>query len=289
MILIAGATGHLGGLIAHALLARGDPVRAMVRTGSRLDPQIAADADVVVADLKDPASLRRACTGVTAVITTATATDRHGADTIGSVDHHGVSNLVDAAESERVQRFVFISALGADPNHPMPLLAAKGQVERRLHESHLAWTIIQPNMFLDKLPVGVVGGPALGDGPVTLVGESTRRHSMIATRDVAAYAAAALGHDEAIGQTLIVGGPQALSMRDIVTAFEDELHRSIPIHTIPPGEQVPGMPAVVSELLAALESYDSPLDSRALANTYGISPTPVKDVVRAFVRDHTRP
>lgn len=283
MILVAGATGHLGGLISHSLLARGSRVRVLVREASYIDPRIGAAAEVVRADLKDPRSLRRACAGVTAVVTTATATDRQGDDTIQSVDHLGALNLVDAAELESVRRFVFISALGADPNHPMPLLRAKGAVERRLRDSPLAWTIIQPNMFLDKLPVGVIGGPALNDQPVTLVGEGKRRHSMVATRDVAAYAVAALDRDEAIGQTLILGGPKALSMRDIVTAFEEELGRSIPVQTVPPGQAIPGMPVVVSELLAALESYDSPLDSSAVANTYDISPTSVKDVVRAFV------
>jgi uncharacterized protein YbjT (DUF2867 family) len=255
MILVVGATGHLGGLIAHSLLARGILVRALVRHGSPLDPQVAAGAEVIHADLKDPASLRRACAGVNAVVTTATATDRQGDDTIASVDHRGALNLIAAAEMEGVRRFVFISALGADPHHPMPLLRAKGAVERRLRESELAWTIVQPNLFLDKLPVGVVGGPALGDQPVTLVGEGTRRHSMVATRDVAAYAVAALDRDQAAGQTLVVGGPQALSMRDIVKAFEHELGRSIPVQTVPPGQQVPGMPPVVTELLAALETY----------------------------------
>lgn len=288
MILVAGATGHLGGLINRSLLARGIRVRVLVREASSIDRTIGAAAQVIRGDLKDPASLRRACAGVTAVVTTATATDRQGDDTIESVDHHGVLNLVDAAEVEGVQRFVFISALGADPNHPMPLLRAKGAVERRLRDSHLAWTIIQPNMFLDKLPVGVIGGPALSDQPGTLVGEGKRRHSMVATRDVAAYAVAALQRDEAIGQTLILGGPQALSMRDIVTAFEKELGRSIPVQTVPPSRSIPGMPVVVNELLAALESYDSPLDSTALADMYGISPTSVEDVVHAFVSNSSR-
>ena len=285
MILVVGATGHLGGLITHALLDRGIPVRTMVRPGSSVDPRIAADTEVVTADLKDPASVRDACAGVSAVVTTATATDRQGDDTIESVDHRGAVNLVEAAEAQGVQRFVFISAMGADANHPMPLLRAKGSVEHRLRDSQLAWTIIQPNMFLDKLPVGVIGGPALAGLPVTLVEDGTRQHSMVATRDVAAYAVAALDHDEAVGQTLVVGGPQALSMGDIVKVFEGELGRPVPVHTVPPGHEVPGMPPVVSELLAALESYESPFDSSALADTYGISQTSVEEVVRSFMKD----
>ncbi|MDP8932213.1 MAG: hypothetical protein M3O70_27525, partial [Actinomycetota bacterium] len=52
---------------------------------------------------------------------------------------------------------MFVSALGASPGNPMPLLRAKGHTEQRLRDSGMAWhgmawTILQPNMFLDKLP-----------------------------------------------------------------------------------------------------------------------------------------
>src|SRR5680860_106538 len=283
MILIVGASGQLGGLIAHRLLDNAKAVRILVRSGSSYDALVTAGAEVVAGDLKDATSLRLACRRIDAVITTANATARGGEDTIESVDLVGNRNLVDAAAAEEVGRFVFVSALGASPEHPMPLLAAKGQTERRLRDSGMAWTVLQPNMFMDKLPMAVVGEPALAGRPVTLVGEGRRRHSLVAMRDAAAYAVAALEHPRAEGQTLVFGGPQPVSWRDVVAAFERELGRDLPVRTVPLGEPGPALPDWLSGLLTALETYDSPIDSGALAATYGVTPTPLQDFVRGVV------
>ncbi len=283
MILVVGATGDLGGLIAQTLLDHGRPVRILVRPGSAYGTLATAGAETVIGDLKDPASIMSACRGVDAVITTANAAGRGGDDTVESVDRVGNRNLVDAAAAEGVRHFVFVSSLGASPDHPMPLLRAKGHTEQRLRDSGMAWTILQPNMFLNKLPMAVVGGPALAGQPVTLVGEGRRLHSMVAMRDVAAYAVAALERKQAEGQTLVIGGPQPISWRDIIAAFAQELGRDIPERTVSPGQPVPGMPAFVPGLLTALETYDSPLDSSALATAYGITPTTLADFVHDFV------
>jgi NADH dehydrogenase len=45
------------------------------------------------------------------------------------------------------------------------------------------------------------------------------------------------------------------------------------------------MPDFLSDLLTALEAYDSPIDSSALASTYGVTPTRLGDFVRDFVAD----
>ena len=283
MILVVGATGQLGGLIAGRLLEQGQPVRILVRSGAASEELVTAGAEPVPGDLKDPASLRAACRGVDAVVTTANSTARGGDDTVESVDRLGNLSLVDAAVAEGVRRFVFVSSLGAGADHPVPLLRAKWQTEQRLRDSGMAWTVLQPNLFMDKLPTVVVGGPALAGQPVTLVGEGRRRHSMVAMGDVAAYAVAALGRRETAGRTLLIGGPEPVSWRDIVAAFERELGRDIPVHTVPLGQPVPGMPELITGLLAALETYDSPLDSSALAATYGVAPTSLAEFVHSFV------
>jgi len=283
MILVVGATGQLGGTIAHMLLERERPVRVLVRPGSDYSEVAAAGAEAVTGDLKDPASLVAACQGVDAVITTANATARSGDDTIESVDRVGNRSLVDAAAAAGVGRFVFISALGASPDHPMALLRAKGETEQHLRDTAMEWTVLQPNLFFDKLPMAVVGGPALAGQPVTLVGEGRRRHSMVAMRAAAAYAVAALDRDDAADQTLVIGGPQAVSWRDIVAEFAQALGTDVPVRTVAPGQPVPGMPDFLTGLLAALETYDSPIDSSALAAAYGIRPTTLAEFTRDVV------
>ena len=284
MILIVGATGQLGGLIAGRLLQRGEDVRVLVRPGSSPDDLIAAGAQPLTGDLKDPASLHAACGGVDTVLTTANATARTSPDTIESVDRHGNLNLIEAAEAASVRRFVFVSALGAIPGHPLPLLSAKGEAERRLQRTRMAWTVLQPNVFMDKLIPIVVGAPAVAGQPVTLVGTSDHRHSFVAMRDVAAYAVAALDHEESLGSVLVIGGPQPISWADVIASFEKELGRPLHVDTVSPEEASPSLPAFVIDLVTALDAYDSPLDMTGLQAAYAVEATPLADYVRTFLR-----
>ena len=283
MILIVGNTGDLGGQITDRLIAQGEQVRLLTRPDSAHTDRLSTVAERVTGDLKDPGSLVAACAGVDAVVTTANATARSAPDTIESVDLAGNLNLIEAAETAGVNRFLFVSALGAHPQHPMPLLHAKGLAEQRLRSSGMTWTVLQPNVFMDKLIPIVVGQPALSNRPVTLVGSGRRRHSFVAIRDVAAYAVAALNHPQAQRQTILVGGPEPLSWYDIAAAFEKELAQSVPVHTVPPEELATDLPEFIAQLLTALEGYDSPIDMTQAGSTFGIQPTPLADVVHAIV------
>lgn len=282
MILVVGATGQLGGLIARTLRDRGRPVRALVR-GAPGDAAMPAGTETVVGDLKDPESLAAACRGVSAVVTTANSVGRAGVDTVESVDRRGNHDLVEAAAAAGVRRFVFTSALGASPDSPVPLLQAKAETEQHLRASGMDWTILQPNLFMDTWVPAVVGGPALAGEPVPIVGQGRRRHSFVAARDVAAYAVAALDHSQAVGRVLVIGGPQALCWHDIVRTFEEALGRAVPTRSVPLGTSVPGLPEAASGVLTALETYDSPLDMVEQSRTFGVPPSTLGDFVREFV------
>jgi NADH dehydrogenase len=282
MILVVGATGQLGGLITRTLLDQGKRVRILVRGSSPYDHLVAAGAEPVTGDLKEAGSLPACCSGVESIVTTANSALRGGDDTVESVDLNGNRNLIDAATAAGVRQFVFISALGASPDSPVPFLRAKGEAEQRLHDSGTSWTALQPNAFMDVWFPAVVGGPALAGQPVTLVGEGRRRHSFVAMRDVAAYAVAALDQ-EAKDQTLSIGGPDPVSWWDVIAAFNQELGRELPVRSVQPGQAVPGLPDSMTQLLAAMETYDSPIDSSELARTYGVTPTSAADFVRGFL------
>src|SRR3954454_15187016 len=121
MILVVGATGMLGGMITRQLLAQGQPVRILVRSRSDYQPLVDAGATPVLGDLKDPASLARACSGVDTIITTANSGFRGGEDTVETVDLQGNRNLIDAARAAGVRQFIFVSTLLADPNSQVPI------------------------------------------------------------------------------------------------------------------------------------------------------------------------
>jgi NADH dehydrogenase len=285
MILVVGATGDLGQMITRLLVDTGQQVRALVRTSAAYDALSAGGVDAVMGDLKDPASLAAACDGMDAVVTTANSSARGGEDTVDSVDREGNRNLIDAAAGRGVERFLFVSALGADPTHPMPFLQAKGESEQALRRSGMSWIVVQPNMYMDKM-IPIVVGPAFAGEPVTLVGEGVRQHSFVAARDVASLAVAALARPESDGQTLVIAGPQPISWRDVIAAFERVLGRDIAVRTVQPGTPVPHFPEIVTQLLAGLDTYDSPIDSAQVVETFGLSPTTLDDFARELATTH---
>ncbi len=279
MILVVGATGRLGGRIARALLDGGEQVRALVREGSSFDDR---RAEIVRGDLKDADSLRKACAGIDAVVTTANAIALGGADTIESVDRDGNRNLIEAAKTEGVRHFVFVSVLGATADHSVPFIKAKGETEEALKASGMTWTILQPDPFMDIWLPNVVG-PALAGGPVTLVGEGRKRHSLVAMQDVVNYAVAGLTNNAAKNRTIQVGGAEPVSWRDVVATFECVLGRDIPVETVAIGEPIPGLPEFVAELMASLEFYESPLEMTEASATFDVVPTSLEDFARTLV------
>lgn len=280
MILIVGATGRLGGQIVQRLLADGRKVRVLVRPQSDYGSLVQAGAEPVVGDLKDPASLHAACEGIEAVVTTANAAGRGGEDTFQTVDDEGNHNLINAAVQAGVERFTFTSVLGSDPNSPAPLLRAKGITEERLRASGMTFTVTQADVHMDMLIPLVVDLPLSQGEPVRVVGEGRRKHSFVAQQDVAAFTVAALDHPAARNSTIVIGGPEPLSWRDIVGAVERELGRPIRLETIPVGQRLPGVPDFVTDLVTALEMYDTPLDMRETTSIYRVDPTSLTSWVR---------
>jgi uncharacterized protein YbjT (DUF2867 family) len=286
MILVVGATGAVGGAIARGLLARGRDVRILVRPGSDYHSLVEAGAEPVEGDLKLPASLVAACAGADTVITTATAGARGGADTPQTVDLEGNRHLIDAARGAAVRRFVFVSTIAADEDSPVPLLRAKAATEAHLRASGLPFTILAAAPLMDVLLPLVVGGPARAGRPATLVGAGRRRHSFVAGRDVAAFAVAAAGHPAALDRRLVIGGPEAVSLREVVATYERVLGRAVPVRTIAPGEPLPALPPVpglaemVGGMLAALETYDAPIPMTEAARTFGVRLTTLEEFVR---------
>ena len=286
MILVVGSTGLLGGIVTRELLERdgGESVRVLVRSQDDALPGHAGTVQRVRGDLKDPDSLLRACEDVDTVVTTANSVSRGGEDTVESVDRHGNRHLIEAAVRAGVRRFVFVSALGASPGSPVPFLAAKGETEELLRATDMNWTILEPDAFMDVWVPAVVGGPALRGDPVVLVGEGSRRHSMIAVRDVAAFTVACLDHPAAERETIPLGGPEAISWRDVVGHFSDALGRELEVRTVPLGEGVPGLPPPMQQLVTGLETYDSVLDMEVISATFGVRQTSLRDFVDHFVR-----
>ena len=279
MNLVVGSSGRLGGMVARKLVAHGKPVRVLVRQPTSVD-----GAESVTGDLKDRASLDRACRGVSTVITTATSAQRGGADNVDSVDLEGNRALIDAAGHAGIRQFVFVSAAFVDVNSSVPLFAAKARTESHLRESGLPWTIVAPHAFLDLWFELVIGSAIAADMPVSLVGGGRARHSWVAVDDVAEFATSVVDHPDAIGQRVVIGGPEAYSWRELAEMTSRILGKPVPVTSIEAGQPIATLPSpldgLIGKLAATLEQQDVIIDASEAARRYGVSLTPAESVIK---------
>ncbi len=235
MILVAGATGVLGSEIVRNLLARGEKVRAMTRKTSKpetVDRLRRAGAEIVVADLKEPASLAAACKGVDGVISSVTSvTTAQPGDSFEATDGKGTISLIDAARKAGVKKFVFVS-FNADYSPDAPLARAKRDVEKHLEKSGLDYTILHPSLFCETwLSPMMFADPVAGTARV--YGKGTEKIRYVAVADVAELAVQSLTRPFASKATIAFGGPEPISQRDAVKLFEDAFEKKFDVAEVP--------------------------------------------------------
>lgn len=224
MILVVGATGSLGRRVVKALRQQGRPVRALTRDTAHAADLAALGVEVVAGDLRDPASLERACRGVEKVLSAAHGFDGKDGNVPLAVDLKGNQDLVRAARASGVRLLVLASAVGARPDHPVDLFRCKHGAEEAVRQGGVPFAIVRATAFMEFW-AAMVGSPVLRDGKVTLFGRGRNPINFVSVDDVAAYTLLALEDPRAVGRTFEVGGPENLTMTEVVTIFEREAGR----------------------------------------------------------------
>jgi NADH dehydrogenase len=117
-------------------------------------------------------------------------------------------------------------------NLDFPLHAAKRQVEERLRDSGIRYTIVRPSIFMEVWLTPFVGfDPAAGR--VRVYGTGERPISFISAPDVAAYVAACVDNPAVYNETIELGGPDALTVNQVIAMFETALGRPIARDHVP--------------------------------------------------------
>jgi uncharacterized protein YbjT (DUF2867 family) len=232
-VVVVGGTGMLGGQVVTALLARGKPVRALVRPKSDAARLERAGVEIARGDMMDPASLLRAMDGADAVVTTAAGYTRHSKGDTAEIDRIGNRNLADAASQAGIRRFVLTSILTCDQTPEVPHFWHKKLAEDRLRELGVPFVSLRPGAFLDQ--VTRMGGDPFAKRRLIWFGSPTIPLTYVLTSDLAGNLADAVDAPGVDGQCIDIGWDRPVSMHDIAQISGRLLGQQVRVRTIPAG------------------------------------------------------
>ena len=287
MYLVVGGTGPvgLGGEICRLLHSRGRQVRALVRPTSdprRTEHLRTIGVELIEGDLKDRESLKRACQGVQCVISTASMlVSRQPGDTVEFVDGRGQIDLIDVAKACGVESFLYTSISGGI-DRDFPFRNAKREVERRLKESGLSYTILRPTFYMEVW-LSPIGGFDYANASATIYGDGRNRISWLSFYDVAWCLLLCVDSPSAKNATFEVGGPHALTPLEVVNFFEDLSGHRFDLQFISAGElaeqQSNGEDSWTRSIEGLRRCYadGDVIDMRGLAERFPMTWTSVKD------------
>jgi dihydroflavonol-4-reductase len=241
-MLVTGATGFVGSAVARQLIARGDSVRVLARPASDRSNLAGLDAEVVVGDLREEASLRKACLGMDGLFHVAADYRLWTRDPreLYASNVEGTSNLLRAAAACGIERIVYTSSvatLGLDPSgvpatedtpvsvedmighYKRSKFLAERAVARLIEETGLQVVIVNPSTPIGPYdvkptPTGRVIRDALRGRIPAYVDTGL---NVVHVDDVATGHLLAFQHGR-VGRRYILGG-EDMSLRDILTAI----------------------------------------------------------------------
>jgi uncharacterized protein YbjT (DUF2867 family) len=209
MILVAGATGNVGGALVRVLADAGEAVRGLTRDPGRT--RRVDGVEWVGGDLNDPDSMAPALRGTRALFLLA--------------GYDNLAGLLATASSAGVERVVLLSAQSAGAaDRTNPITKYHVESEETIRSSTLDWTFVRPSTFMTNTLQWV---PQLREGDVVRAPFADVPVATIDPLDIAAVAAEALRHTGHAGRTYTVSGPEALRPADRVAVLGRVLGRDL--------------------------------------------------------------
>jgi uncharacterized protein YbjT (DUF2867 family) len=298
--LVTGGTGLVGSAIVKHLVRARETVRVLTRDPVHVDPRRrSAGTEFAQGDIFDEASLLKAMEGSTALVI---ATQFENAPferpskglTYERVDGEGTERQIGAAKKSGITRVIYISGAGVREGRDEPWFRAKAQAEKAVKESGMQWTIFRPSWIygptdrsLNKFRMFARLGPV-----VPVIGTGKERVQPVYVEDVGLAVRLALNSAQAYGKTFDIGGPQSLSMKEIIQTLLDVLGKKRVILPHPK----PLMKAIASLTqclpLGGLRltpsgidflTMEETVDNTALLETLEIQLTPLKEGLQNYL------
>ena len=255
MFVIAGVSGHVGGVAARELLAGKQPVKVIVRDAAKGKEWTERGAEIAVGSLEDAAFLAGALKGATGFFTllppSYTAKDfyayqRSTADAIAS-----------AVKTSGVPHVVLLSSVGADLDAGNGPIKGLCYFENKLRAAGTKLTALRAAYFQENIGNSVSPARDQGIFP-NFVPSRDYPMPQIATRDIGVEVAKALRSPPAKSEVIDLMGPQ-YTVNQVAAKLGEAVGKKLQIVDIPKDQHVSamvqtGLPQPVAEAFA--EMYD---------------------------------
>jgi uncharacterized protein YbjT (DUF2867 family) len=215
MILVAGATGHVGSELVRLLAETGTPARALVHSPDKAAPIQRLGLEVAVGDYEQPDTLDAAMAGCDQLFLLSPPTPRQPQQ-----EQH----VIDAARRAGVEHVVKQSVPWAGPDAPLVFSRWHGQVEQHLAQSGLAYTLLRPSSFMQNF---LMSAQQVADQGILYGMTGEGRVAFIDTRDIAAVAAELLTNPGHQGTSYTLTGPEALSAAEVAERLSAATGRQV--------------------------------------------------------------
>lgn len=239
LVTIYGGSGFVGRHLVRSIAKTGARMRIAVRRpelAGHLQPL--GDVGQIVpvqANVRFPDSLMVAAEGADTVINLVGILFPSGKQSFKSVQDEGARHVAEAAKAAGAKTFVQVSAIGADPNSPSLYARSKAAGEAAV---------------LDVFPKAVIFRPSVVFGPeddffnrfaglarimpvLPLIGGGHTKFQPVFVSDVAKAMIAALTGNATPGAPYELGGPEILTMRDVMVRVLDYTMRKRPLVPVP--------------------------------------------------------
>jgi uncharacterized protein YbjT (DUF2867 family) len=221
LVTVFGGSGFVGRNVVRALCKRDYRVRVAVRRpelAGHLQPLgKVGQIHAVQANLRYPASVEAAMRDAQAAINLVGILTESGAQTFDAVQAAGAGAVAKAASAVGA-RLVHVSAIGADENSPSHYARAKAAGEKAVLSASPTATVLRPSVvfgpedqFTNRFASLARMSPML-----PLIGGGVTRLQPVYVGDVATAVADAVDGKTKAGATYELGGPEVLTMREIM-------------------------------------------------------------------------
>ncbi len=288
MILVTGASGHVGNAVVRHLLSQGKSIRAMVGSVQKAQLRfgdIARQMEIVAGDVTRPDSLKASMAGVEAVIHLAAIAIEKGGRTYEAINTEGTRHVIEAAKAAGIRRFVNMSQNGASSDIPYRFLRSKGVAQDIVAHSGLDWTAFKPSVIWGPQDeFANVQARLIKLTPIffPIVGDGQAKFQPVYVGDVAAAMCHSLDDPSTIGGEYGLGGPEVLTYEEIVKRVLKALGKSrllikIPVPLLRPVvavmQTVLPVPPATTTLLDLL-AVPNVVPDNALPSKFNITPKP---------------